>query len=70
MAAQRAREQEQLLLDRQDQQRRLERQAQDEACMQALIRHETATKAKMAQEAEERRLAKVSEREQQWPLRD
>ncbi|KAH8800697.1 hypothetical protein F5884DRAFT_534125 [Xylogone sp. PMI_703] len=64
------RERKQLLRDQQDQQRRLDRQARDEACMQALLRYEAATKAKKAQEAEECRLAKVKEREQQWALRD
>ncbi|RFU30038.1 hypothetical protein B7463_g6283, partial [Scytalidium lignicola] len=44
---------------RQDQQRRLERQARDEACMQALIRHEAATKAMNAREAQERKQEKA-----------
>lgn len=51
MAAQRAREQKQLLRDQQDQQRRLERQAREEACMQALVHHEAAATARKAQEA-------------------
>ncbi|KAL5350975.1 hypothetical protein ACLOAV_004548 [Pseudogymnoascus australis] len=57
------RERKQLLRDQKDQQHRLERQARDEACMQALIRHEATTKAKKAQEAEERRLGRLIERE-------
>ncbi|PVH71363.1 hypothetical protein DL98DRAFT_577403 [Cadophora sp. DSE1049] len=61
MAKQRAREQKQKLRDQQDEQRRLDRQARDEAGMRALLRHEAAAKAKKAQEAEERKLAKLRE---------
>jgi hypothetical protein len=63
VAAQRAREQKQLLRDQQDKQRRLDLQARDEAGMQALSRYEAAARARKAQEAEERRLGRLTERE-------
>jgi hypothetical protein len=69
MVRERAREQKQLLRDQQDEQRRLDRQAQDDVCMQALLRCEAATKEKRAQESEERKLAKLREREQKQALR-
>jgi hypothetical protein len=52
MAAQRAREQKQLLREQQDEQRRLDRQARDEAGIRALLRYE----ARKAQEQEQRRV--------------
>jgi hypothetical protein len=60
LARQTERERKQLL---RDQQRRLDRQARDTACMQALLRHEAAAKAKKAQETEERETAKRREKE-------
>jgi hypothetical protein len=63
LARQTERERKQLLRDQQDQQRRLARQAQDTACMQALLRHEAVAKAKRAQEAEERELERLTEKE-------
>jgi hypothetical protein len=48
MAMERAREQKRLLRDQQDEQRRLDRQARDEACMKALLRYEAATQEKRA----------------------
>ncbi|KAH8800698.1 hypothetical protein F5884DRAFT_890286 [Xylogone sp. PMI_703] len=64
LARQTERERKQLLYDQKDQQRRLDRQARDEACMQALLRHEAATKAKKAQELEQRKIEKLARKEQ------
>ncbi len=84
MAAQRAQEQKQLLRDQQDERRRLDRQARDNAGMRAILRYETRKaqeqaqrrvfaiqeEARKAQETEERRLAKLRERERKQALRD
>jgi hypothetical protein len=56
-------ERKQLLRDQQDQHYRLDRRSRDEACMQALLRYEAATKAKKAQESEERELESLTEKE-------
>lgn len=63
MAMQRAREQKQLLRDQQDRQHRLDREARDAAGMQALLRYEAAAGERRALESEERRLAKLRERD-------
>ncbi|KFZ17843.1 hypothetical protein V501_01527, partial [Pseudogymnoascus sp. VKM F-4519 (FW-2642)] len=55
-------EQRQLLARQQDDERRRAREARDRACLQAHERHEAAAKAKKAQEAEDRRLAKLREK--------
>ena len=54
VASQRAREQKQMLRDQEDQQRRLDRQARDEAGMQALLRFQSANTEKRTRELEER----------------
>ena len=69
MVAQRVREEKQLFCDQQDQQRRLDRQARDEACMQALLRYEAAAEEKRAPESGEGKLVKLRERERNQALR-
>ena len=61
MAKQKAQEQKQLLRDEQDQRHRLDRQARDEASMQALLCHEAAANEKRAMKSKERKLARVRE---------
>ena len=56
-AAGRAREQSQLLARQQDDQRRREREARDQAGLRALERHEAAVKTERARKAEERKVA-------------
>jgi hypothetical protein len=56
-------ERRQMLAYQQDEQRRKDRQARDESAMRAHLRHEAAAKAKKAQDAEHRRLAKLREAE-------
>ena len=63
-AAAKAREQKQLLARQREDQRRREREAWDQACLQALERYESATKVRNAQEAGERKLAKLREAEE------
>lgn len=70
MAKQKAQEQKQLLRDEQDQRHRLDRQARDEASMQALLCHEAAANEKRAMKSKERKLARVRERELNRALLD
>lgn len=63
-AAARVREQRQLIARQKDDQRRREREARDQAGLRAIQRHEAATKLIKAQQAEERRLARVRKVEQ------
>jgi hypothetical protein len=69
-AATKAKEQKQLLARQKEDQRRRDREARDQACLQALQRYEAAAKVRKAQEAEERKLAKLREKEQKKALRD
>ena len=63
-AATKARKQKQLLARQQEDRRRQEREAWDQACLQALERYKAAAKARKAQEAEQRKLAKLREAEE------
>jgi len=56
-------------LQKEDQRHR-EREARDQAGLEALARHEAAVKAKKAQEAEGRKLARLRETERKRDLRD
>ncbi|KAH8800446.1 hypothetical protein F5884DRAFT_758053 [Xylogone sp. PMI_703] len=59
-----------ILFHQQEEQRHRDRQARDEAGMQALLRHKESVEAKKVQEAEECKLATLKEREQKQALRD
>jgi hypothetical protein len=76
LAKLRERERKQALYDQQDEQRRRDRLARDEAAMQALLRHKAIAEAKKAQDTEnyrlreEQKMARERAREQKRLLRD
>jgi len=55
------RERKQLLGRQEDERRRQEREARDQACLEALARHDAAARIRKAQEVEDRRTAKLTE---------
>ena len=59
-----------MLVDLQDEQRRKDRQGRGESAMRSHLRHEATAKAKKAQDAEYRRLAKRREAQQKRAQED